>query len=234
MEIFNPYTNDNIFLGRSPTPSDSSFESEESEDYDDDSIASDEAESVIAGPSILSKCVKQLRRKSVDAKDFDLNDCFCQPETEEQFLSHWSKNEPYESTNLTLYNHPFQICVLDNFLSNPDTIDCIVDDMNTLDWSRRIMDLYEFHRTVDLKNLTWQRSIKWIYELLQNSVMEWVAKVTNTELTHISASCALYGPGDHLLVHDDMLEDRKIAFIFYMAPWDITVDDDESSEKVRF
>lgn len=29
----------------------------------------------------------------------------------------------------------------------------------------------------------------------------------------------MYGPGDHLLVHDDLLADRRVAFILYLAPW---------------
>lgn len=43
--------------------------------------------------------------------------------------------------------------------------------------------------------------------------------MTGLELTRISASCSLYGPGDHLLVHDDLLADRRVAFILYLAPW---------------
>lgn len=46
-----------------------------------------------------------------------------------------------------------------------------------------------------------------------------VSKVTGLELTGVSASCSLYGPGDHLLVHDDLLADRRVAFILYLAPW---------------
>lgn len=47
--------------------------------------------------------------------------------------------------------------------------------MNTLDWSRKKMDLYEFHQTADLATLTWQRSIRGIYELLKTDVMKWVS-----------------------------------------------------------
>lgn len=64
--------------------------------------------------------------------------------------------------------------MLHNLLSEPDVINNIVDDMNTLDWSRKKMDLYEFHQTTDLASLTWQRGIKGIYELLKTEVMSWV------------------------------------------------------------
>lgn len=56
-------------------------------------------------------------------------------------------------------------------------INNIVDDMNTLDWSRKKMDLYEFHQTADLASLTWQRSIRGIYELLKTEVMSWVSSI---------------------------------------------------------
>lgn len=49
--------------------------------------------------------------------------------------------------------------------------------MNTLDWSRKKMDLYEFHQTADLASLTWQRSIRGIYELLKTEVMSWVSSI---------------------------------------------------------
>lgn len=46
-----------------------------------------------------------------------------------------------------------------------------------------------------------------------------VSDVTGLTLRSVSASCSLYGPGDHLLVHDDRLADRRVAFILYLAPW---------------
>lgn len=46
-----------------------------------------------------------------------------------------------------------------------------------------------------------------------------VAAATGLRLESVSASCSLYGPGDHLLVHDDLLADRRVAFILYLAPW---------------
>ena len=46
-----------------------------------------------------------------------------------------------------------------------------------------------------------------------------VSSVTGLTLRSVSASCSLYGPGDHLLVHDDLLADRRVAFILYLAPW---------------
>lgn len=69
--------------------------------------------------------------------------------------------------------------MLDNFFNNADAIDGIVDDMYTLDWFRQTMDLYEFYRTADLKEFSWQRNIKAVYELLTDQVMKWVYAADN-------------------------------------------------------
>lgn len=44
-----------------------------------------------------------------------------------------------------------------------------------------------------------------------------MAKITNLNLTHISATCSVYTNTDYLLVHDDQREDRMVAFVFYLT-----------------
>ncbi|KAH9631946.1 hypothetical protein HF086_000283 [Spodoptera exigua] len=137
----------------------------------------------------------------------------------ERLQTHWKELKDLDTPEVKLTCEPFRLCLLHDFLANSEIINNIVDDMNTLDWSRKKMDLYEFHQTADLASLTWQRSIRGIYELLKTEVMSWVAAATGLRLESVSASCSLYGPGDHLLVHDDLLADRRVAFILYLAPW---------------
>lgn len=105
--------------------------------------------------------------------------CFFYSQSQElidRLKSHWQDCKDLKSDEVTLTSEPFRLCLLHNFLSNPDIINNIVDDMNTLDWSRKKMDLYEFHQTADLASLTWQRSIRGIYELLKTQVMSWVSQ----------------------------------------------------------
>lgn len=92
----------------------------------------------------------------------------------DRLTSHWQDRKDLKCEEVTLTAEPFRVCLLHNLLSNSDIINNIVDDMNTLDWSRKKMDLYEFHQTTDLASLTWQRSIRGIYELLKSEVMTWV------------------------------------------------------------
>lgn len=92
----------------------------------------------------------------------------------ERLQTHWLEKKDLTSPEVSLTCAPFRLCLLHDFLANPEMINNIVDDMNTLDWARKKMDLYEFHQTADLASLTWQRSIRGIYELLKTEVMSWV------------------------------------------------------------
>lgn len=44
-----------------------------------------------------------------------------------------------------------------------------------------------------------------------------VSDITGLELTHISATCSLYSDTDYLLVHDDLREDRVVAYVLYLT-----------------
>ncbi|XP_053616459.1 prolyl 3-hydroxylase sudestada1 [Plodia interpunctella] len=195
--------------------------SSSSSDYSSDSESPWEDDSVLLEEEKLEgKLVRaHLNPRANRMDDPKLNPNFKAEEFLERLSLNWKDCKDHKSEDVTLTAEPFRLCRLHNLLANPEIINNIVDDMNTLDWSRKKMDLYEFHQTADLASLTWQRSIRGIYELLKTEVMSLVSKVTGLELRSVSASCSLYGPGDHLLVHDDLLADRRVAFILYLAPW---------------
>ncbi|XP_045453565.1 prolyl 3-hydroxylase sudestada1 [Melitaea cinxia] len=194
--------------------------SSSSSDYSSDSDSPWEDDSVVIKDKISEKVVKtQLNPRANRMDDPKLNPALKSQDVIDKVKSYWEEEKDYTSKEVTLTCDPFRLCRLQGLLENPDIINNIVDDMNTLDWSRKKMDLYEFHQTTDLANLTWQRSIRGIYDMLKTEIMTWVSQVTGLELTSVSASCSLYGPGDHLLVHDDRLGDRRVAFILYLAPW---------------
>ncbi|XP_039747687.1 prolyl 3-hydroxylase sudestada1 isoform X2 [Pararge aegeria] len=191
-----------------------------SSDYSSDSESSWEDDSIVIEDKITGKAVRaQLNPRANRMDNPKLNSNLKSQEVIDKVKTYWEENKDHSSAEVTLTCKPFRLCRLHDLLENSEIINNIVDDMNTLDWSRKKMDLYEFHQTTDLANLTWQRSIRGIYELLKTEVMSLVSQVTGLELSSVSASCSLYGPGDHLLVHDDRLGDRRVAFILYLAPW---------------
>ncbi|GBP83516.1 Prolyl 3-hydroxylase sudestada1 [Eumeta japonica] len=193
--------------------------SSSSSSYSSDSDSECEDDSVVLHESAPVPPRAPLNPRAPRTDDPQFNPRLKDSEFMEKITDYWRGSKECETDDVTLITDPFRLCRLHNFLANPEIIDNIVDDMNTLDWTRKKMDLYEFHQTADLARLTWQRSIRGIYELLKTQLMSWAAAVMGERLTHVSASCSLYGPGDHLLVHDDLLADRRVAFIFYLAPW---------------
>lgn len=100
----------------------------------------------------------------------------------DRIKTHWTEHKDLSLPEVSITSEPFRLGLLHGLLDNPEIINNIVDDMNTLDWSRKKMDLYEFHQTADLASLTWQRSIRGIYELLKTEVMSWVSKWLHQEL----------------------------------------------------
>ncbi|XP_068623016.1 prolyl 3-hydroxylase sudestada1 isoform X2 [Battus philenor] len=193
--------------------------SSSSSDYSSDSESPWEDDSILLPDKVQSKVMKtQLNPRAHRMDDPKFNPSLKSQEVKTKLKNHWQEKKDYSSEEASLTCDPFRLCLLHDLLANVEIINNIVDDMNTLDWLRKKMDLYEFHQTTDLANLTWQRSIRGIYELLKTEVMDWVSEVTGLQLTSVSASCSLYGPGDHLLVHDDLLADRRVAFILYLAP----------------
>lgn len=133
----------------------------------------------------------------------------------------WKNNDKMVSKvpELKLLNAPFKICILQNFLQPSSfVVHELVNEMVSMEWYRKEMDLYRFYQTADCSIIT-RPYLRDFYRNLQVNVLPWMEKVCNIELTDVSASCSLYNNGDHLLVHDDLLKDRRIAFVYYLSPW---------------
>lgn len=128
----------------------------------------------------------------------------------------------FNDDSVKLYRRPFQISVISDFLANASFTRQLVNEMCTMEWMRKEMDLYLFHQTTDLANLSdsaAKPALKQFHSMLTNKMLPWMREITGLPLTRVSASCSMYNYGDYLLVHDDLLSDRKIAFVFYLSPW---------------
>lgn len=142
-----------------------------------------------------------------------------QPTFVKNFTEHFAKNNSMKAEGTKLMNQPFQVAVLDNFLAEKTIIPNLITEMETMEWTRKQMDLYEFYQTTDLANVTSEHLAKF-YNLLNTDVRSWMEKITEMKFQKISASCSMYNCGDFLLTHDDLLSDRLIAFVFYLSPWE--------------
>lgn len=125
------------------------------------------------------------------------------------------------SDSLTLYSSPFKICIAQRFLDNASHINQLIQEMCAMEWHRKQMDLYEFHQTPDLANLSFSKNpaLRSFHQTLTDVMLPWMQQISGLNLTHVSASCSMYNYGDFLLVHDDLLSDRQIAFVYYLTPW---------------
>ncbi|XP_055614004.1 prolyl 3-hydroxylase sudestada1, partial [Uranotaenia lowii] len=140
-----------------------------------------------------------------------------------QFSKAWAGSESLGKDNFLLKNEPFQLAVLQKFLHEDEqealVTKALEQEFSDMEWKRKQMDLYEFYQTTDLCAVQ-KKYLSAFYKNLNERVLPMMMELTGMELTHISASCSMYNSGDYLLVHDDLLTDRKIAFVFYLSPWD--------------
>lgn len=142
--------------------------------------------------------------------------------TQQNFIKGFSQNfarqKPFDAINVQLSNKPFQIAVIDKFFTDETMIPKLITEMESMEWTRKQMDLYEFYQTTDIANIN-THHLEQFYKFLNTNVRNWMEELTGMKFQKISASCSMYNCGDHLLTHDDLLSDRLIAFVFYLSPW---------------
>uniref|UniRef100_A0A182NZD5 Uncharacterized protein n=1 Tax=Anopheles epiroticus TaxID=199890 RepID=A0A182NZD5_9DIPT len=173
-----------------------------------------------------SKPPVSKRSKRCDDSNTELvsiNGCFFDDAFRERFKKAWQQRESIAGHNYELKQDPFQLAVLQNFLqedvNRANATKRLEAEFSTVDWKRKQMDLYEFYQTNDLCSLD-RDYLQAFYIVLKEQMMPLVEELTGIQLTHVSASCSMYNAGDYLLVHDDLLSDRRIAYVFYLSPWD--------------
>ena len=72
---------------------------------------------------------------------------------EETFIKSWKENKCLTAQDCELIQDPFKSAVVQNFISEDNLIKTLVDEMTTMEWTRKQMDLYEFHQSTDLANV---------------------------------------------------------------------------------
>lgn len=163
----------------------------------------------------------QIAQDDTNKRDlsFGLNPQINNPKFVKNFQDSWNKEQKLTTKEVKLTNGPFQIATISSFLENPDQlIPELVEEFSDVEWNRKEMDLYKFFQSKDLVSVETPLISKF-YQFLQSDVKPWMENLTNMKFKHVSASCSMYNYSDHLLIHDDLLTDRKIAFVYYLSPW---------------
>uniref|UniRef100_A0A1B0DFW2 uS12 prolyl 3-hydroxylase n=1 Tax=Phlebotomus papatasi TaxID=29031 RepID=A0A1B0DFW2_PHLPP len=139
------------------------------------------------------------------------------------FRDSWAKCSPYcdAKSGIDLRIYPFKLCTLQDFVSEEDGIENLMNEIvNEVEWKRLHTDFLEFHQSPDLSSVI-SDYLREFYLYLRDEVMSWMERLTGEKLTHVSASCSLYNTGDRLLIHNDCVSDRRIAYVFYLSPWEV-------------
>lgn len=155
-------------------------------------------------------------------KDSFLSEHVISNEVQETFSEHWHNFRDFKGAGMEVISKPFRICRISNFLRNTEFLEKVKEELLDMEFKRKVVDLYQFEQTADLDTVG-SECVKKLRDVFRDDVMLWME--LNADITlngKISMSCSMYFDTDHLLCHDDNLEDRRIAFILYiMDDWSV-------------
>lgn len=138
-------------------------------------------------------------------------------EFQEEFKKHWHSQSNFKSANLEIISKPFKVCRISNFLRDKTFIENLKNEIEHFDHTRKDLDLYQFEKTSDLVSATTEY-IPILNRSFREDLVSWMKFNTNIELNgKVSMSSARYYKRDYLLCHDDNMDDRRIAYIFYLT-----------------
>ncbi|CAH8609024.1 unnamed protein product [Schistosoma rodhaini] len=155
-------------------------------------------------------------------------------------------------TNESLLRHiPFTFAKFDNFvqfkqemaetMDTKQMVQSVEEEAEKLPFLRRGNDLFAFYQSCDVINLCSNEKnssntskfplLVSFRTFLLNCVLPWLKDITGIPLyeNKVDLTSSLYKHGDYLLCHDDKLEGRRVAFIWYLVPdsWDSQIDGGE-------
>lgn len=169
---------------------------------------------------LLTMCENQPRPSKKFKSSISLNSVYDEEKNKiklkEEILG--KNNSMILDGGIEIVKNPFTCTILSNFISNSEFLENLKESLYSLDFAEKNNDLYKFHQSNDLKKSK-DPHIVALRELLYGSFLGWLREVTGIDLDDtIDMSCARYESTDILLCHDDQLESRKIAYIYYLVP----------------
>ncbi|XP_033118300.1 prolyl 3-hydroxylase OGFOD1-like [Anneissia japonica] len=170
-----------------------------------------------SSPSLKHNAKKKFKSSEISV---NINPIYFEKELMKQFSESFKKKNVFscEGSGTQVFTEPFTCCVLPNFVKNQEFLEDLQDELLKLDFQEKSNDLYKFHQSQALQNLS-SPNILALKNLLYKDFTKWLTDVTNITFTDtIDMTCARYEYTDTLLCHDDELEGRRIAFIFYLVP----------------
>lgn len=139
----------------------------------------------------------------------------------------WIDQDTLENLNITHLAEsfstakPFPYLVIENFLSE-EKQQVLLTAIKEEPFLEKFSDLFSFKQTHDLSGTSVAVLKEFRSFLSSKPFLHLIEKITDLELTEgiIDLHGSLYEKADYLLCHDDDLQGRKIAFMFYLSDLD--------------
>ncbi|XP_063846315.1 prolyl 3-hydroxylase OGFOD1-like [Scylla paramamosain] len=113
---------------------------------------------------------------------------------------------------------PFLSCYIQNLLESEEFLEGVKKELDDIPLLSKNNDLYKFHQTADLKDVT-TPYISALRDFLYKDIRIWLQDITGLPLQDtVDMGSSRYSHTDVLLCHDDVLEGRLIAYILYLVP----------------
>ncbi|CCD64949.1 uS12 prolyl 3-hydroxylase [Caenorhabditis elegans] len=171
------------------------------------------------GASDKSKSPKLKKRRSVVLEPIHISPKYLEDKFKTEFKKGFEKS-----------NGPFPHWQLRNFVDNSDNVvEKIEDELQNFEgWKRKENDLYSLYQSDDLKSINpvENPAVFSFRQFLYKEVKEWLQNVSGVELTEqVDCNGSCYARTDSLLPHNDLIETRRFAFVYYItsADWDSEV-----------
>uniref|UniRef100_H2YMJ6 Fe2OG dioxygenase domain-containing protein n=1 Tax=Ciona savignyi TaxID=51511 RepID=H2YMJ6_CIOSA len=148
--------------------------------------------------------------------------------------------EPVNHNNAVCSSQPFPYCIINDFLCLPSNSTTDTEPANSfllelkeqllkLNFNPKSNDLYQFAQTSELigkpgiNGANESSLLRHVVTLLHHKLLPWLRDTTTIKLNDdVDMFCAQYKETDYLLCHDDELENRRIAYVYYLSPdWSI-------------
>ncbi|KAL8612110.1 hypothetical protein ACOMHN_013989 [Nucella lapillus] len=141
----------------------------------------------------------------------EFSSCFA-----EAFLSKAYRKD--ERTCTEVFAAPFRHASLPNLIPDKDFVEELITELKGLDMQDKNNDLFKFKQSIELKHVN-SPCINIFRDIMQEQMLPWLMDVTRFSLTDkVDMFCSKYDYTDTLLCHDDELEGRSIAYIYYLVP----------------
>lgn len=168
-------------------------------------------------------CYQSDSKYFITAEPVELNGLLQRPKCVENVYRRSIQVDGHEKvTDFGILNEPFKVCWIQNFIQDEQYLDDLINFIENTVYELRNTDMFTYHQIEDeifMSNPLVQRLATSLVQNVIPFLSKVVGKKLNKEKVTISASKYTYT--NHLLCHDDMSGDRRIAFIIYLnKKWD--------------